>query len=80
MGRPPIGKHAMSDAERQRRYMERLNPRAGDNGTVTNETDIKLIARLRAEIERLRAKLRAARPTRAATATQKRRRGARTSR
>jgi hypothetical protein len=36
MGRPPIGKTAMTDAERHRRYMTRLRARAGGNNVSNN--------------------------------------------
>lgn len=49
MGRPPIGKHAMSGAERQRKYLDRLLG-------ATEE-----VAALKREIERLKAQ-RAAKP------------------
>src|SRR6267142_6009840 len=54
MGRPPIGKRAMTDAERQRRRRKRLgtgwpvllNRCPWENGTLTNRTESKLIDRL----------------------------------
>jgi ubiquinone biosynthesis protein UbiJ len=55
MGRPPIGKHAMSGAERQRRYLARLlsdaKPARKPDGELT---------RLQAEVAGLKQELAAA--------------------
>jgi chromosome segregation ATPase len=63
MGRPPIGKRAMSSAERQRRYWERVlqGKAAQPDDGATDE-----IAALKAEIAALRAKTsaRATKPAR----------------
>ena len=68
MGRPPIGKQAMSGAERQRRYLDRqgdglkarireleAEQRATKHATKPDKAAAELIATLQAEIARLRA-------------------------
>ena len=52
MGRPPIGKHAMSGSERQRRYLARLLGEAGRD--TKPSTDGKEQAQDRAEIATVR--------------------------
>jgi hypothetical protein len=52
MGRPPIGKQAMSGAERQRRYLARLL--GGKSGP---SHDAKLVERLRAELAQAKARI-----------------------
>jgi hypothetical protein len=60
MGRPPIGKHAMSGAERQRRYLEKLLGGKSTVSSVTKQTKAdeakdREIAALRARIAKLEA-------------------------
>jgi hypothetical protein len=50
MGRPPIGKRAMSGSERQRRYLDRLLQGAQTDATLKAEN-----AALKAEIKKLKA-------------------------
>jgi hypothetical protein len=56
MGRPPIGKHALSGAERQRRYMAKL---LAGKPSVTKpaKPDEREIAALRAELAQARKKI-----------------------
>jgi hypothetical protein len=61
MGRPPIGKHAMSDVERQRRHRERLHMETAQPGKIEPSQDLNAarieIERLKAELARVRLKI-----------------------
>jgi hypothetical protein len=53
-GRPPIGKRAMTDAERHRRYMSRLTAARDERTALLQERE-----RLRTQIALLKAQLKA---------------------
>jgi hypothetical protein len=62
MGRPPIGKHAMSGAERQARYMERLLGGKATIASVTKQTPAdaakdREIAKLQGEVAKLKTRI-----------------------
>jgi hypothetical protein len=64
VGRPPLGKRAMSTAERQRRYWERVLGRGAKSAEAAEATIADLrrqLAQARADIKRLQEQL-AARP------------------
>jgi hypothetical protein len=69
MGRPPIGKARMTNAEKQRRYREKLHeaakasPKAAEANTRSGSAaKAREIARLKAELEAMRNAKRAAEP------------------
>jgi DNA repair exonuclease SbcCD ATPase subunit len=57
MGRPPIGKQAMSGAERQRRYLERLLAGKSSVTKSSAPADTADTAKLEAENKRLQARI-----------------------